>query len=287
MKDHPVFIIGVPRSGTTLLRIMLDSHPNLAVGSECPWFCRSYCDVTSFKDLYLSLVEDRYGPVRNFEGVSEAHVTLALGEAISSILSAYAHGRGKKRWLEKTPNHITEIPFIVKLFPQSKYIHIIRDGRDVACSSFKERVTWGKQLQNREEKVTNTRLNALQRWCRWVAQFEKWKQEYELDICQISYEDLVRNPRPTLEKILQFIEESWSEDVLNYGKQKHDIPDWEAGSRDVSQKPKISDEGIGRWKTEFSDTERLIAASFADSMLTKFGYEATLPLQSVQLLKYT
>jgi hypothetical protein len=276
MGDTALFILGVPRSGTTLLRTILDSHPHLAVGPECPWIAGSYGEVVSFRVLFDSLVNDRHGPVRNFAGVSEADVSVALGEAISRILNSYAAAKGKKRWLEKTPNHITEIPLLTKLFPQSKYIHIIRDGRDVACSSFKERENWGKDLSNRGERVSNTLLNALQRWCAWIRQFEKWQEEYELDTCQIRYEDLVRDPRAVLGKVLDFIEEPWSDEVLEYGEQKHDFPAWESGSRDVFQKRKISDGGVGRWKNKFTDTERLIAASFADYMLVRYGYERSL-----------
>ena len=274
----PLFIIGVPRSGTTLLRIMLDSHPNLAVGPECPWTASSYGNITSFKDLYHSLVEDKRGPVGNFSGLSEEDIASILGEAFAKILNSYAQAKGKKRWLEKTPDHITEVPFLVKLFPNSKYIHIVRDGRDVACSSYKEKETWGKNLNlsNSRGKIINTRLNALKRWCLWIKQFEKWQQEYELNVCQIRYEDLVKEPRMVLEKVLSFIDEPWSDDVLSYGKKKHDIPDWEAGSRDVSQTSQITEKGVGQWQSKFTNTDKLIAASFADSLLIKYEYQKTL-----------
>ncbi len=273
-----LFIVGVPRSGTTLLRIMLDSHPNLAVGPECPWTASSYGNITSFKDLYYSLVEDKRGPVANFSGLSEDNVALIIGETFSKILNSYAQAKGKKRWLEKTPDHITEIPFLIKLFPNSKYIHIIRDGRDVACSSYKEKDVWGKNLNfgNNQRKIRNTGLNALRRWCCWITQFEKWQQEYKLDVCQIRYEDLVKEPRYILEKVLDFIDEPWSEDVLNYGQKKHDIPTWEAGSRDVSQKSQITNKGVGQWENKFTNTDKLIAASFADYLLVKYGYQKTL-----------
>jgi hypothetical protein len=278
MGDTALFILGVPRSGTTLLRTILDSHPHLAVGPECPWIAGSYGKVFSFRELYSALANDRFGPVCNFEGVSKSDISMAMGKAISSILNSYAAAKGKKRWLEKTPNHITEIPFLIEVFPQGKYIHIIRDGRDVACSSFKEREkNWGKNLMNRDEAIANTRLNALQRWCAWIGQFEKWQQEYQLDTCQIRYEDLVRDPRTVLARILEFLEEPWSEEVLRYGEQKHDFPSWEAGSRDVFSKQKISDEGVGKWKTKFTHTERLVATAFADSMLLRYGYERSLP----------
>jgi protein-tyrosine sulfotransferase len=275
-RSAPIFIVGVPRSGTTLLRVMLDSHPNLAVGPECPWIGGSYGDLTSFRDLYQSLVTDRRGPIRNFEGITEAHVAEALGKAIAGILDAYALARGKQRWLEKTPNHIADIPFIVKLFPRCKFIHIVRDGRDVACSSFAESVTWGGELYFGEKPIPNTRLNALLRWCSWLSQFQRWAKELNLEVCQIQYESLIAEPRPTLEKILRFIEEPWSDLVFAYQDHDHDLPDWEAGSRDVSQKLGISQESIGRWKREFTAVERSMAASMADHLLLKLGYESTL-----------
>ncbi|HDZ61673.1 MAG TPA: sulfotransferase [Nitrospirae bacterium] len=274
---NPIFTIGVPRSGTTLLRVMLDSHPEIAAGPECPWISGSYSKTTSFSDLYYSLVNDMRGPVRNFKGVSEDVIASALGSAISDIMRKYAEASGKKQWIEKTPNHITEIPYIIRLFPESKFIHIVRDGRDVACSSFRERATWGASLENRGQMMINTRLNALQRWCRWISDFEKWQFQYSLDVCRISYEDMVEEPGSVMQKVLSFIGMPWSDDVLKYKNHKHDMPDWEAGSRDVSQKPEVTAKSVERWMNEFTSLERLIASSFADHMLLRLGYAPTLP----------
>ena len=94
---NPIFTIGVPRSGTTLLRVMLDSHPEIAAGPECPWISGSYSKTTSFSDLYYSLVNDMRGPVRNFKGVSEDVIASALGSAISDIMRKYAEASGKKQ----------------------------------------------------------------------------------------------------------------------------------------------------------------------------------------------
>ena len=59
-----------------------------------------------------------------------------------------------------------------------------------------------------------------------------------------------------LEKVLSFIDEPWSDDVLSYGKKKHDIPDWEAGSRDVSQTSQITEKGVGQWQSKFTNTDK-------------------------------
>jgi glycosyltransferase involved in cell wall biosynthesis len=254
---------------------MLDAHPNLAVGPECPWIGGSYGKLTSFKDLYRSLVSDQRGPGKNFSGITDDHIALALGNAISAILSSYAHAKGKKRWIEKTPNHITDIPFIVKLFPQAKFIHIVRDGRDVACSSFKERATWGPDLVNGNEKISNTRLNALQRWCCWILEFEKWKKQHVLDVIEIKYENLVSAPETVLKQVLDFIGEPWTDEVLRYSQCQHDMPSWEAGSRDVNNNPHVTVNKTGRWKNEFSKIEYSIASSLADHVLKAHGYDAT------------
>jgi hypothetical protein len=271
----PIFIVGVPRSGTTLLRFMLDSHPNLAAGPECPWIGGNYGNIVSFRDLHKALICDERGPVLNFSGLSESVISSALGKAISDILGTYAAARGKKRWIEKTPNHITEIPFLIKLFPKSKYIHIVRDGRDVACSSFAERKTWGSYLINRDDHIPNTRINAMKRWLDWVNQFEKWCGTYELDVLQIHYERLVTRTVNTLQLVLDFIDEPWSDDIYHFKDQCHDSPHWEAGSRDVNERPYIIKSSIGRWKWEFTLQDREFSAKTIESYLLKFGYEPT------------
>lgn len=271
-----LFILGVPRSGTTLLRVMLDSHPNLAVGPECPWIAGSYGKLTSFRDLYESLRDDPRGPVKNFEGVTEDHAARALGAAIDQLLFSFAKSRGKTRWVEKTPNHLADLPFLLKLFPDAKFVHIVRDGRDVACSSYKERKTWGPELWNPEGMIANTRLNALRRWVDWLHRFEDWEREYDFNVLQIFYEDLVRSPREVLGQVLDFFEEPWSDNVLNYKQHKHDLPSWEAGSRDVVRRENVSDSSQGRWRNEFSQLECLIASGFADPTLIKYGYEPTI-----------
>jgi len=268
----PVFIVGVPRSGTTLLRVILDSHPNLAVGPECPWISGTYGDIVSFRHLYESLVSNNSGPVKNLNGVDNQAVASALGQAINSILLAYAHSNGSKRWIEKTPDNIAYAPFLNAVFPNAKYIHIIRDGRDVACSSFNSRHKWGTKINCNGERIENTLLNCLKRWDLWVNQFQQWTAELNLDVHEFKYEDLIASPRDSIATILEFIDEPWSDNVLNYLEHDHDLPEYEMGTQDVINKKMFSDESMGRWKEQFSLSDKLIYKKIAGKTLKRFGY---------------
>lgn len=269
---EPVFIVGVPRSGTTLLRVILDSHPNLAVGPECPWISGNYGDLVSFRHLYEALIAHKSGPTANLKGVNENVVAKALGKAIDEILSSYAQGNGKQRWLEKTPDNIAFIPFLNTLFPNAKYIHIIRDGRDVASSSFRSKKKWGSHINCCGERLENTIINCLKRWDLWVNQFQEQTRELGLDAYEFQYESLIVNPEKTIARILDFLNESWSDNVLNYLEHSHDLPEHEMGTKDIITKKRFSDESMGRWKKDFSLKDKIQYKKVAGETLEKFGY---------------
>ena len=143
MLRAPVpFIVGVGRSGTTLLRLMLDAHPDLAIPGE-----------THF--LLDLLAQNENGPARDriFRAmieaptwpnlaVSESTFKAALDEvepfsvpdAIRTFYRLYAQRFGKDRWGDKTPPYRSCMTGIQQLLPEAYFIHIIRDGRDVALS---------------------------------------------------------------------------------------------------------------------------------------------------------
>jgi protein-tyrosine sulfotransferase len=268
----PVFIVGVPRSGTTLLRVILDSHPNLAVGPECPWISGNYGDLISFRHLYETLISHKSGPIKNLNGVTHDMVASVMGNAINEILQGYAQKKKKQRWLEKTPDNIAFIPFLNTIFPNAKYIHIIRDGRDVACSSFNSKHNWGTHINCNEKIIKNTIINCLKRWNLWVTQFQKWIEEYNLNVHELKYEDMIVAPQKNIEAILEFINEPWSDNVLNYQNCTHDLPTHEMGTQDVISKKHFSCESIGRWKQQFSYLDKLRYVIIAGKTLKKYNY---------------
>jgi len=146
-SDSPIFIVGCPRSGTALLRNLLRSHPHLAFPTEShfiPAYYRGYGDPRSAREarrlaesilrLYwvriwkLSLRPGDFADCRSFR------------EVVCRLFETFARQQGKRRWGDKTPHYVAQIPVLLELFPAAKILQIIRDGRDVALSWLKTRM---------------------------------------------------------------------------------------------------------------------------------------------------
>ena len=136
----PLVVLGVSRSGTTLLRVILDRSPGLAIPDESffvPLLARRHgkaVEVASFLDDVA-----RIHAIRDW-GLSIADVAprirsgMPTGEAIAAIYDAYAEAAGKPRWGDKTPMYMRHLSLLDELFPDAQYVHLIRDGRDAALS---------------------------------------------------------------------------------------------------------------------------------------------------------
>ena len=136
----PLLILGVRRSGTTLLRVMLDRHSELAVPDE------SYF-VPQLADRHLRRVDpDEFvDDLRRLNTLAEWDVPLnkvrvrlsaamPIGAAIATVYTVYAEEQGKRRWGDKTPMYMQNLRLLEKLFPDALFVHLIRDGRDAALS---------------------------------------------------------------------------------------------------------------------------------------------------------
>src|ERR1700726_2159994 len=111
---RPIFVLGCPRSGTTLLQLMLHAHPRIAIPPQ-----------TRFYDLGLDsgqITEEIVGGPPT------------LGSALGTIFRAYARRFGKPRWGDKRPGYYQYIPELRRLFPDAQFVHLIRDGRDCVAS---------------------------------------------------------------------------------------------------------------------------------------------------------
>src|SRR5919109_4070364 len=140
MAPPPLFILGVRRSGTTLLRVILDRNPELAVPDESYFIPqladrhRTPLDVERFVDDLRRL------PTLGEWGVALEDVRArlrpggTLGEGIAAVYAAYAEREGKQRWGDKTPMYMQHLPLLERLWPDACFVHLVRDGRDAAAS---------------------------------------------------------------------------------------------------------------------------------------------------------
>lgn len=195
----PIFIVGCHRSGTTLLRLMIDSHPHISCGPE-----------TRFLEDLARLTERNWSYIRNY-GLSRADWNRRSANMFGSFQLDYAHSRGKTRWADKTPRYALSLDYITDLFPTSQVIHVIRDGRDVVASHMDRWGYWSA-------------LKAVEKWPRYVRAIRAVGSSLPADrYYEIRYEDIVNRTEPSLRRLVEFLQEPWSPAVLEHDKHPHDI----------------------------------------------------------------
>ncbi|MDJ0553987.1 MAG: sulfotransferase [Microcoleaceae cyanobacterium MO_207.B10] len=272
--DHPpIFILGVPRSGTTLLRMMIDSHPEIMCGPEAHWITNEELGwAPSLRSLTLFLTQNQWGVAKAFKGVDEDLIYQLMANLINEIMSTSARSHGKIRWAEKTPRNIIAAPFLYKLFPHAKFIYIYRDGRDVALSTIGK---W-KTITIAEKKVKNNYRNALKRWVEWNKKFKKDAKKIGLNYISIRYEDLATSPQEEMAKLLDFIEVEWSDKVLSPHESEHDIITMKGeGMKTFYNRHSIDTASLYKWKKDLNWWQKRISKSIAEETLLKLGYEPT------------
>lgn len=268
----PVFILGVPRSGTTLLRVVLDSHSRVSGLPETPWLTGSYGPEISLRALLTMLSEHESGVVANVSGVLPDDVMAAGREFLAALFRSHL-GRGNKNILIfKTPDDIQYLEFLAALYPKAKYIHIYRDGRDVALSQMAKKGSFFKSLG--DFGAFNFR-NVLRRWYVWENKVRRVVGEAGLDCLSLRYETLVASPEAELRRLCDFLGIPFEDEMLRYAEADHDYPSWEAGSTDVKAKGGIDTSSVYKWQKVKADAEMLYACREYEHFLVELGYPAS------------
>jgi hypothetical protein len=281
------FIVGTGRCGTTLLRLMLDAHPEMAIPPETHFIPdlarkllfstdqrRCFVDFVSTFSTWADFGMDRDALRREIEEVAP----FDLGEALRRFYALYALQRGKVRWGDKTPAYAECMTLIQRVLPEARFIHLVRDGRDVTLS-----------IKNLWFGPDSVRESA--EW--WVRGIENTRaQARDLHhYLEIRYEDLVLQPEETLRSICEFIELPWDPSVLTYYESADErlneltrfihVPTRERVVRpeEVRQIHQLTQEKpqpsrIGRWRTEMEETDRDAFEEIAGALLRDLGYEA-------------
>lgn len=252
-ESSPIFIGGEGRSGTTLMRVILDSHPHISCGPETHLFIDP-----KFEELYRYFCSEKY--LSRVAEFSESNPRKYLAQSFAAILEMF-HGelmrKNKKlRWADKTPLNILKIDFLRELFPNLKFIHMIRDGRDVASSILTK--DWGpktiKGLANRWVKIIETGL----------------KHKGQPYFLEVKYEDLVHEPEDVIKKLMRFLQEPYSPQLLHYHRVKHLLPTTEDSSLQVQEQ--LHTNSIGRWKNDLTRKQVAEYEAYAKKQLNLHNY---------------
>jgi protein-tyrosine sulfotransferase len=260
-NNQTIFIGGAGRSGTTLLRVILDSHPNI--------FCGPELKVTPLiAQLHLDLQAS--SAALNAYHLSNQDLQGLCQQLLLTLTQRALEKSGKLRLAEKTPTNGRYFQQIHYLFPQSPLIQVIRDGRDVICSLLK--MDWIDASTNQPLDYTRDFEKACAYWkdeilnARLVQKISSSKDQYY----EIKYEDIVLNPESVLKQLFAFLQEEWDPTVLNFSDIKRDLNS-ESSAEQVSKKLYTS--SISRWKNEFTPQMKDQFKSIAGDLLIGLNYE--------------
>jgi len=261
-RNSPIiFIGGVPRSGTTLMRAMLDAHPEVRCGEET----RVVPRILQMKSKWMKSEKESMR-------LEEAGIT---GDVLDSAVSAFIlevvakHGEPSSRLCNKDPFTLKSGAYLKHLFPKSKFLFMVRDGRATVHSIITRKVTiTGFDLKSYRQSLTkwNAAISAMNDQC----------EELGSDYClKVYYEQLVLHPRKWLTKILKFLNLEWTEDVLHHEKQIN-----KAHGISLSKVERTSDqvvkpvnlEALSKWVGMMPDDVVEDMANIAP-MLEKMGYD--------------
>ncbi len=272
MNDRPLFIVSCGRSGTTLLRWMLNCHPNIAIPPESYFIVEIYDRFfTTYDKTNRTVREQVIRYLFDHPFYKEFHLDngsvyrslvapeeLQLSELISIVYQTYAQQYGKVRWGDKTPHYVSRMDAIRQLFPDAQFIHVIRDGRDVALSILK--VDFGP----------NSLPESALDWKHWVQTGRKLGKEIgNKHYLEIFYENLVRAPERSLRTVCEFIGESFHEEMLYHHRHK-DLAFHE--SHQLLPQP-VTTSRIGKWRQQMREDEVKLFESIAGGLLQELGYD--------------
>lgn len=266
-----VIVIGVPRSGTTLLRRILNAHPDIACPSETNVFsgcARLLQSETIAEGLDVGVLSGLA-----FAGFDENHVLKFLREFAFEFHRQYAKKQGKRRWASKTAFDIFYLDAIERLCGEHAYfICLQRHGLDVACSLKDLCDTNGIYLRELHDYIRRY-PRPMEAFCHlWVDlnhAMHRFIERHPNNAMLVKYEDLTSDPDATTAKIAQFINVDWSSDWVEASLQTSDsvgLGDWKTYSKD-----KIDTEGVDRWRN-LSDHTISMMGAICNSMLDASGY---------------
>jgi hypothetical protein len=270
----PFFIVGSGRSGSTLLRVILCAHSRITIPPETyfikPLLERLPANGTLDPVQLAEAVDIITGHYRWPDmGLAKAefeHAVAELGQptlrdVMDIIYRHHLDREGKTVWGDKTPPYVAIIPGLVRLYPEARIIHLVRDGRDVA-KSFQKVGWYGPWLHDNTREWRNA-IRAVKA-CR--------VRHPEIPIHELRYEQLVLDTEYTIRLICRFLGVDFEPAMLSWADSLAGrIPEREAHiHRKLQRRPRPTD--IDRWRREMSDRELLVAEAFMARELRTSGY---------------
>jgi hypothetical protein len=279
-------VLGCVRSGTTMFRAVLDSHPCLAVPPEAYFVAPALVYRSRYESgsgagarldldrLLADIAADRSFPDWQLEPAALEEVRRlplpTVPDALLALYRAYAHQQGKARAADKTPFHLLHIELLAASFPQARFVHIVRDGRDVVPSILE--MSFGPD--------------------RFAEGVLFWQRRVEQGLAggaalgpdryrEIRYEALVADPESVLRDICPFLGLEFSADMLRYHERADDLLGGMRATRHVQGVRRPPTRGVRDWRTALAPHDVQLFEALAGDLLDRLGYERSgLPIPS-------
>lgn len=254
----PIFIVGTMRSGSTMLRLMLDSHERIAIGPESG-FVRAMPYIKTLPPWQL-------GPGwYERQGLSEADMDRRIADFFDGVFGEAAHRQGKERWGDKTPYHTERMAELAKLYPCAQFIGIVRHPGAVVTS-----------LQHRGR----SRRGAAKQWIDLNAVMLREGIALGHRFTLLRYEDLVHAPEHVLRALMNYLDEDWDDQLLAH----HEVQARRGTSTITDGGTRVheplDDSRALRWREEMTGRHMAALARATADLRQVFGYssDGVLPL---------
>jgi hypothetical protein len=255
----PIIIIGAMGSGTTLLRLMLDSHEHIAIPEE-----------TGFMRIYNSY---RFTPFKYSGGETMARLGWTdegidefLREHFHQLFMNYAQQHGKQRWGEKSPLHTWHVENMARLFPDAQFVMIVRHPAASIHSNLR-----------RFRRYEGDRKQPRWHWDAYTRRIAQYSEVLGDRMMLLRYEELVLHPEKAMRELLEWLGEPWSDDVLRH----HEVQGRREIDVAISGKSKVDDpidrSRIDKWKTTMPAADQRAVTRRLGPLARFWGYDAEDP----------
>ena len=270
--ENPIIIGGCGRSGSTLFRLMIDSHPDICIGPESSlfpsnlendWLGRptgipNWSTLSTKFDIEIQQIQRLRKELQS------------QSEFIEKFFMIYTQKMAKKIWGDKSPRNIRVISYIFKHFPRARFIHMIRDGRDVVCS-LRTHPKYKKINDELVELATRNPIDlCIKRWVDDVNMGLAWRGDPRY--FEVRYEDLVHDPETTLRHVCSFLGVTFDAQMLEHHKVKGGSRDHSKFIQNQDAMSQINFNSLQRWQKELTEDEKDLFKKEGGDLLIKLGY---------------
>ena len=248
----PVFLIGFPRSGTTLLDNILSSHPNICTLEEKPMIAmvkKSLNKLASYENLKKLNLHD-------LQNLQEIY----LDELTKYLPNKLLHG---KVFIDKLPLSIIDVSLILRIFPKAKFILAIRHPLDCILSCFMQTFNLNDAMAN----FLNLK-NTAELYNKSMKLFDIYESIFKLDLHLIKYENLIFSLKDETTKLLKFLDLNWEKEIDNYRSNALDKKINTPSYNQVTEK--IYTRASGRWKNYKNEMHDIMP--IMQFWIEKWGY---------------